>query len=120
MPVSFAPPPQGYSDPHVNHVTSPDLPPLPPLPPEAANEENHPLMTPLDVGSLQSQNQGLQFSSMDNPRDVIGASGGSTRVPQRKESLYTITNLGGNGPTSSVNPGNNVPIADAPPSEISV
>ena len=129
-------PPKGYADhPHHHIPPSPDLPPLPPLPPGASeNEETHPLMTnTLDVASLQSQNsqnlQNLQFASMDSPRDVIGA---TSRIPPqqlnlRKEPLYTITSVSGNGPTMSSmmaskpsgknSTANNT---DAPHSEISV
>ena len=140
-------PPKGYADPPVHpqphHIPpSPDLPPLPPLPPGASEiEENHPLMThaTLDVASLQSQNsQNLQAAqnfanSMDSPRDVIGGTNSqiSSRPQQlnlRKEPLYTITSVSGNGPAISSMLGtkpsgkqssssNN---ADAPPSEISV
>ena len=122
VPVSYVPPPpKGYSD--LSNVTTPDLPPLPPLPPEAAAEENHPLMSSLDVSSLQSQAQApagpLHYPPMDNPRDVIGITSG--RVPPRKESLYTITTLGGNGTTSSITaPASASPPLEAPPSEISV
>ena len=145
-------PPKGYADPpvhpHPHHIPpSPDLPPLPPLPPGASEiEENHPLMThaTLDVASLQSQNsQNLQAvqnfaNSMDSPRDVIGGTNSRISPPQtslrpqqlnlRKEPLYTITSVSGNGPAISSMLGtkpsgkqssssNN---ADAPPSEISV
>ena len=146
-------PPKGYADPppvhpHPRHIPpSPDLPPLPPLPPGASEiEENHPLMThaTLDVASLQSQNsQNLQAvqnfaNSMDSPRDVIGGTNSRISPPQtslrpqqlnlRKEPLYTITSVSGNGPAISSMLGtkpsgkqssssNN---ADAPPSEISV
>ena len=145
-------PPKGYADPpvhpHTHHIPpSPDLPPLPPLPAGASEiEENHPLMThaTLDVASLQSQNsQNLQAvqnfaNSMDSPRDVIGGTNSRISPPQtslrpqqlnlRKEPLYTITSVSGNGPAISSMLGtkpsgkqssssNN---ADAPPSEISV
>lgn len=97
-------------------LPSPDLPPLPPLPPEA--EERHPLMSPLDVSSLQSTAVPMGLV-MDSPHDVIGASSSTVNNPSGiSEPLYTITSSGqrvsrtGNASTSSNN--------EAPPSEISV
>ena len=126
-------PPKGYAiHPHHHHIPpSPDLPPLPPLPPGASEieESTHPLIThTLDVASLQTQNsQNLQFTSMDSPRDVIAVT--NSRIPPqqlnlRKEPLYTITSVSGNGPAMSSMIGSNNPSSgnntDAPPSEISV
>ncbi len=107
--LPYAPPPL----PPKGFVDSPDLPPLPPTPPEPASEERHPLMSPLDVASLQSKSQSLGFAvpaTMDSPRDVIGT---SNRV-RKQESLYTIATVGAAaGSNGSSN-------ADGPPSEISV
>ena len=114
--LSLPPPPHGYRE-----MESPDLPPLPPLPPEA--DENHPLMSSLDVCSLPQATPislppmpylggttlggNLGGTTMDTPPDVIGVN----RV--HKDPLYTITSVSGNG-------GNAPPAAEAPPSEISV
>lgn len=104
------PPPKRYV------LPSPDLPPLPPLPPEATIEERHPLMSPLDVSSLQSSAAVPLGLVMDSPHEVIGA---SSTVNKSEQPLYTISSSGqrtirtGNASSTSSN-------NEAPPSEISV